>query len=136
MKHHLVLGLLLVTLLAACSKEPPKAKLAGEWVPQSAELGGKPFMVSNFAGATLRLTENSFQFGKDSGSYDVDVQSTPAQMNIYSVKGPSAEKDIPAIFKLEGNQLVVCYQLGEGERPMQFKTADSTDELLVRYRRK
>jgi uncharacterized protein (TIGR03067 family) len=132
-----LLPVLLVSLvLAGCAgTRNAGPTLAGRWSPVSAELGGKDFPVANFAGATLALTTDAYDFAGDKGSYAVLSRTPPARMDIHGQVGPNAGKTIPAIYELTGEQLTICYQLGAGERPSEFKSAAGPQVLLVRYRR-
>ena len=56
-------------------------------------------------------------------------------MDIHGQKGPNAGRTIRAIYALEDDQLIVCYQLGTGERPDGFETPKGSQVLLVRYQR-
>jgi len=56
-------------------------------------------------------------------------------MDIRGREGPNAGRTIQAIYELAGEQLTVCYQLGSGERPSEFKSAKGSQVLLVRYLR-
>lgn len=133
MTRHLLPGLLASLALAACATARPH--LAGQWAPQSAELGGRVFPVATFAGATLRLTGDTYDFAGDKGTYALVSRRPPAQMDIRGHEGPNAGRTILAIYRLAGDTLVVCYQLGQGERPSDFATATGTQILLVRYTR-
>ncbi len=136
MKRYAPLYLCLALVFMACSgKQSKESSLEGEWVPQTAELGGMNFNVSNFAGATLVLAADSYDFAGDKGTYTILAKDTPAKLDIHGVEGPNAGRDIPAIFQLNGDELVVCYQLGTGDRPTEFKTHSGTQEFLVRYKR-
>jgi uncharacterized protein (TIGR03067 family) len=131
-----LLGLLVAVVLAACSSArtaPPT--LAGNWAPLSAELGGQVFPVANFAGATLRLTTDTYEFAGDKGTYAVVSTSPPAKMDIHGQVGPNAGRTIQAIYELTGDQLTVCYQLGAGERPGEFQSTNGSQVLLIRYKR-
>ena len=132
MNRALGLGLLAVLSLAARSPGP---SLDGEWAPARAELGGQDFPIANFQGATLRLTANTYEFAGDKGTYAVLAAGRPAAMDIRGQEGPNAGRTIQAIYELSGDQLTVCYQLGTGERPGEFKTPKGSQVLLVHYRR-
>jgi len=131
------LVVLAVTLAtAACVASGTDAsKLAGRWAPESAELGGAPFPVSNFGGATLSLTKEGYEFAGDQGAISYLPRTEPAQMDIVGHAGPNAGKTIRAIYRLDGDHLTICYQLGQGVRPTEFRTAAGTQLLLIRYRR-
>lgn len=133
MPRRLLPGLVGALALAACATARPH--LAGQWAPQSAELGGRVFPVASFAGATLRLTGETYEFAGDKGTYALGARRPHAQMDIRGQEGPNAGRTILAIFRLAGDTLVVCYQLGQGERPSAFATATGTQVLLIRYTR-
>jgi uncharacterized protein (TIGR03067 family) len=126
-------GLVFTIALASCSGSGPT--LAGEWAPQSAEVGGQPLPVSNFGGANLHLTADTYEFAGDKGTYTVLSTGSPAQMDIMGQGGPNNGRTIKAIFELAGDHLTVCYQLGPGDRPNEFKTAEGTQVLLIHYER-
>ena len=129
-------GLLVALALAACSSTRPTGPtLAGKWAPLSAELGGQALPVAKFGEATLRLTKDTYEFAGDNGTYAVLSTSPPAKMDIRGREGPNAGRTIQAIYELAGEQLTVCYQLGSGERPSEFKSAKGSQVLLVRYLR-
>src|SRR5258708_300325 len=54
-------GLVLALAVASCKRFGAHT-LAANWPPVSAELGGQDFPVANFAGATLRLTDSTYEF--------------------------------------------------------------------------
>jgi uncharacterized protein (TIGR03067 family) len=129
-------GLLAALAFAACtSTRTPDPTLAGQWEPENAELGGKVFPVANFGGANLQLSMDTYEFAGDKGTYAVLPTSSPARMDIHGLEGPNAGRTIQTIYKLTGEQLTVCYQLGSGERPGEFKSATGSKVLLVRYKR-
>jgi uncharacterized protein (TIGR03067 family) len=109
--------------------------LAGNWKPVSAELAGKDFPVANFAGATLQLTDSTHEFAGDKGTYVVLSTKSPAKMDIRGQSGPNAGRTIPAIFELSDEQLTIGYQLGSGERPIEFESPPGSQILIVEYRR-
>jgi uncharacterized protein (TIGR03067 family) len=136
MTHRLLLGLLAALALAACSNTATTdSKLAGEWAPRSAELAGDVFPVESFGGATLRMKTDTYEFAGDKGTYAVLSRTPPAKMDIHGQEGPNAGRTIQAIYELGGKELTVCYQLGSGERPSEFKSAKGSQILLVHYQR-
>ncbi|MCC6650071.1 MAG: TIGR03067 domain-containing protein [Candidatus Eisenbacteria bacterium] len=111
------------------------AKVVGTWVPESAELGGAAFPLSSFDGAELHLTADGYEFAGDKGTYRVLSDAWPMPMDIMGKEGPNAGRTIPAICTLAGDKLIVCYQLGPGERPTAFVSPAGTQVFLVRYKR-
>jgi uncharacterized protein (TIGR03067 family) len=136
MTRRLLPGLAVAVAVAACATNPVSPlTLAGQWAPVSAELGGRAFSVATFGGATLRLTADTYEFAGDRGTYTLLATSVPARMDILGREGPNAGRTIQAIYRLAGDSLTVCYQLGPGERPSDFTTARGSQVLLLRYRR-
>jgi hypothetical protein len=63
-RHLLELPVAIAIATAACAQQPA-SMLAGRWAPDSAVLGGQVFPVANFGGATLELTEDTYEFTGD-----------------------------------------------------------------------
>jgi len=62
-----IVSVLLFTLgLASCTQHAPT--LAGQWTPVSAELAGQALPVASFGGATLQLTDSTYEFAGDTGT--------------------------------------------------------------------
>ena len=105
------------------------------WVPETAELGGKP-LPTNFS---LKLDGSKYEVSAenlDKGTYKIDPAATPKTMDIIGVEGPNAGRKIAAIYELEGDTLRICYGLGGGARPTEFKSPSGTKVFLVTYKRK
>lgn len=126
-------ALLLTCALGACANSP---KLAGTWAPEHATLGGTELPVTAFDGATLKLTDHSYDFKGDVGTYSLVPGTHPPQMDIKGTQGPNAGRTIPAIYELHGDALSICYQLdAAGARPTTFAAPKSTKIFLVEYKR-
>ncbi len=130
-RHIITAAALLTFVLSGCSHP----SLAGRWAPQSAELGGVAFPVASFNGAMLVLTDTSYDFAGDNGSYMLLSATTPAAMDIHGSAGPNAGHTIQAIYQLVDDQLTICYQLGAGARPGGFTSPKGSQVLLIHYKR-
>lgn len=115
--------------------------LTGKWEIVKSELGG--------ADITEHLKEMKFEIKgggkyvaelgkeKDEGAFTIDLAKKPKEMDIKSTGGPNKGKLIKAIYKLDGDELVICYELGgDGERPTKFETKPKSMQLLTTYKRK
>jgi uncharacterized protein (TIGR03067 family) len=122
-------------VVTACLGRSGAPALAGTWTPVSAELAGQDFPVANFRGATLQLTDSTYEFAGDTGTYAVLSAKEPAKMDIHGQTGPNAGRTIPAIFEVSDEQLTIGYQLGAGERPIEFTSTPGEQILIVQYRR-
>lgn len=132
----ILLSLSIALALFACSGDQSAASsLIGTWAPQSAQLGGAELPIAAFGGSNLNLTADTYEFAGDKGTYSLIGTAKPAQLDILGQDGPNAGRTIPAIYELAGDQLTVCYQLGEGARPTTFESPAGTQVFLVRYQR-
>ena len=66
----------------------------------------------------------------DGGRYLVNQALTPATMDIVGRSGPHAGRTMRAIYELHGDELTVCYDLEDRERPVNLQPQD--DQLLLR----
>jgi uncharacterized protein (TIGR03067 family) len=111
----------------------------GTWKPVSVELGGEPLPEEVLDTMMLMLEGNSYfmKAGEqlDRGTIAFDEAVTPLRMDITGTKGPNAGKHIPAIWRLEGDLLTICYGLEGESRPASFTTGKNPKLFLVKYRR-
>lgn len=83
MKRRHFVELCFAMALAGCAtRQSAGPALSGVWVPESAQLAGQAFPIANFAGATLRLTADAYEFGSDKGAIRLHPTGSPAQMDI------------------------------------------------------
>jgi uncharacterized protein (TIGR03067 family) len=124
------------TIMNACATPNPNRALVGTWALTSAQLGGQEFPLASINGAALHLSTDAYEFSGDRGSYITVPHAKPAQLDIYGVQGPNAGRTILAIYEMHGDdEMVVCYQLGAGQRPTAFASPEGTQLFLVHYKR-
>ena len=111
----------------------------GTWKPVSVELGGQPLPESVLRTMELMLEGNSYlmRAGEqlDRGTMAFHEETLPLRMDIRGTGGPNAGKTIPAIWRLEGDLLTICYGLEGESRPSSFATGTNPKVFLVKYRR-
>ena len=113
--------------------------LIGKWKVEKAELGGKDAM--SFAkDVKLELLEGGkykldLLGQKDEGTFTVDPSKKPAEMDIKGADGPNKGKTIKTIYKIDGDTVTLCYELGGDERPTKFETKPDSKQFLVVYKR-
>ena len=73
---------------------------------------------------------------KDEGAFTVDLATTPKSMVIKPTGGPGKDKVLKAIYKLDGDSLVICYDMDGKETPKKFESTAENKFLLVEYKRK
>lgn len=144
LKTLLCLGLAGGAALAAfAADEPADVKgLQGTWLPQKAELGGKPMPEAVLKTITLKIAGLDYEVTvtgeprADKGTVTLEPGALPKEMKIVGVDGPNMGKTIPAIYELQGDTLRVCYDLSGAKRPAEFKTEAGSLLYLVTYQRK
>lgn len=133
-----ILLLLFITILIACASKPiigtgPK-KLNGTWVPVRQELAGNPVSKSFYAKQKLII--------KDS-TYVVEAESIDRgkifiwknKIDIYGKDGVNKGRHFTAIYKIENNQLIICYNLGGIGFPESFITEGKPQYFLSVYKK-
>ena len=114
--------------------------MVGKWDIVKAELGGKD-VTEHLKAMKFEIAEGgkyTAELGteKDVGTFTVDVAKAPKAMDIKATGGPDKDKLIKAIYKLDGDAMVVCYELGGDKRPEKFESKADTKQLLTTYKRK
>lgn len=115
--------------------------LVGKWTIEKSELGGKDITE------VLKVLQFEIMPGgkyvakhgesKDEGTFTVDPGKKPKRMDIKTGEtGPSKGKTMKAVYKLDGDELVICYQFGGGDYPAKFESPAGTQLLLTTYKRK
>ena len=87
--------------------------MVGKWDIVKAELGGKD-VTEHLKAMKFEIAEGgkyTAELGteKDVGTFTVDVAKAPKAMDIKATGGPDKDKLIKAIYKLDGDAMVVCY---------------------------
>ena len=113
--------------------------ITGNWKIVKAELGSKELPTTSFEHLTLVLDETSYQLIEDrvidSGLVELVHGMSPAGMRITGVYGPNRGKTFACIYKFDGQDLILCYNLGGETFPSTFSTANQPLFYLVRYQR-
>jgi len=113
--------------------------LVGKFRVEKAELGGKDAMPFD-KDVKLELVEGGkykldLLGQKDEGTFTVDPSKKPAEMDIKGTDGPNKGKTIKTIYKIDGDTVTICYELGGGDRPTRFESKPDTKQFLVVYQR-
>jgi len=111
--------------------------LDGVWIAQAAEFSGEslPVPESRWVIAGTRYVVESAA-GRDEGDLLVDAEATPLAVDLVGRSGPNGDKTIRAIFRLRGDLMQLCYDVGgDNRRPSTFAASRGSMRVLVRYRR-
>ncbi|HTQ27010.1 MAG TPA: TIGR03067 domain-containing protein [Puia sp.] len=113
--------------------------ITGKWKINQARLGARQLSPADFEKLVLELDENSYQLieGKviDSGIVEMIAGHTPDALSITGVFGPYKGKTFQCIYRFEGEDMIMCYNLGGDGIPDNFEPSDNPMHYLVRYRR-
>ena len=136
--------LLTVSLLLPAARAADELKtLSGQWSVASAVFAGQALPPPVLAGMSLRMDGASYEAtvetekGKivDKGTVALSTAAQLKRMTITGTDGPNKGKTFLAIYELNGDTLRVCYDLGGGPHPTEFKSAPDTKLLLTTYQR-
>jgi uncharacterized protein (TIGR03067 family) len=113
--------------------------LRGKWKIVEAALGGKNLPADEFENMVLELDENSYQLieGKviDSGVIESFPNTSPKALEITGLFGPNKGKTFQCIYRFDGEDMIMCYNLGGDGVPTEFETKENSLLYLVRYKR-
>jgi uncharacterized protein (TIGR03067 family) len=118
----------LLFLIFSCNstKNVASTQLNGLWLPVQQEMGGKQLPQTIFEKQTLIIHDSTYTFTAESLDKGV-LKYSNGKMDIYGKEGVNAGRHFTAIYKLENEQLVICYNLKGDSYPETFETkANST----------
>jgi uncharacterized protein (TIGR03067 family) len=137
-------GILVMTMtsLASGIESSSKAGSAptdGQWQAVEAELAGMKWPPRMTRSIQLTIDGEKYLVttdeGEDRGTVRYVGDEKPSAMDITGTMGPNKGKTFLAIYKVEGDKLVVCYDLSGKARPKEFKTEPKSMLFLVTYRK-
>jgi uncharacterized protein (TIGR03067 family) len=136
-------ALFVISSFAAYARDDAKTsikKLDGTWKPVSAEFAGAAYPDKILK--TMKLTVDGEKYkveiGEelDEGTVFIDPEKSPKELDIKGgEKGPNAGKTFLCIYKLDGEELEVCYDLSGKARPTEFVSKKDTKLFRVTYKR-
>ena len=101
------------------------SKLNGTWIPISQEMGGTSLPNSFFVNQKLILQDTTYTVNAESIDKGI-VKRNGNKLDIYGKEGPNAGKHFTAIYKLQKDQLTICYNLAGHAYPELFETKPNT----------
>lgn len=142
-------GIVLVGLWSstAIADEPTKpktdelAKHQGTWAVLAFEREGKETPIE-IARSIVRIVDGDRVVWKRSGKsfaatrVELNAAHSPATIDVLPEGGPSRDKRILGIYKLEGNRLTICMADPDHPRPTAFKAEAGSKWTLMRFERK
>ena len=109
-------------------------KLNASWVPVQEEIGGKALPAAGFQTQKLVIKDSSYTFTAESVDKGI-VKYHGDKMDIYGREGVNKGKHFTAIYKLENDQLSICYNLKGNGYPESFTTAGKSLLFLCVFKK-
>lgn len=145
MRILLMLTLLLVPVAWAWADDEKKENkktadpLMGRWKAVSYEQEGRkpdemPDYELSFKGGKYSQKNNGEE--DETGSYTLNTEKRPMQVDLKIESGPDEGKKQPGIFKVEDDKLTLCLAMpGDTKRPEKFETSEEKPGILVIFKR-
>ena len=96
-------------------------KLNGTWIPVKQEIAGKELPKAAYEKQNLVVADSNYTFTAESVDKGV-VKYNGNKMDIYGREGVNTGKHFTAIYKLENEELTICYNLAGDSYPDAFET--------------
>jgi uncharacterized protein (TIGR03067 family) len=113
--------------------------LEGEWRLSSLEVDGTAMPGEMLTHMRILFDGDCFRTESPEANYDgvftIDVDATPAQIDIAFVEGPEAGNTAYGIYELDGDRMSLCLGLVGASRPAVFATRPGSGHALERLRR-
>lgn len=113
--------------------------LEGEWRFTRIEVDGLAMPGTALSSSRLLIDGDRFRSEMADSSYDgvftIDVEATPAHIDIEFVEGPEAGQTCNGIYEIDGDRLTLCLGLVGAARPSGFATARGSGHALEHLRR-
>lgn len=110
------------------------SELNGIWIPAMEEFGGTMIPETNFANQTLIINDSIYEFTAESVDIGV-LKYGDGKMDIYGKDGVNAGKHFRTIYKLENDELTICYNLNGDNYPEAFETKGNPMYFLAVFKR-
>lgn len=95
--------------------------LNGTWLPVKQEMGGKAFPNAIFQNQKLIISDSNYTLIAESVDKGT-LKYSGDKMDIYGRDGVNAGKHFMAIYKMENEELIICYNLAGNGYPEAYDT--------------
>ena len=108
--------------------------LNGTWTPIKQEIGGNELPAVVFQTQKLIITDTNYTFSAESVDKGT-LYYKKGQMDIYGKEGINKGKHFTTIYKLDNDQLTICYNLQGDSYPAAFETKSKPTLFLSVFRK-
>ena len=126
--------LLIFAISCNTTKKIASTKLNGLWIPVQQEMAGKPLPSTIYEKQTLIIHDTTYIFTAESIDKGV-LKYSNGKMDIYGKEGVNAGKHFTAIYKMENEQLTICYNLKGDSYPAAFETKSKPTLFMSTFRK-
>lgn len=113
--------------------------LEGDWRFVSLEIDGAAMPHEAIANARLLIDGDRFRMESPEATYEgifsIDVEESPARIDIEFIEGPDAGSWSYGLYELDGDHLTFCLGLAGATRPAAVATSPGSGHALERLRR-
>ncbi len=136
MKQLLLLTIICLTYGCATTKNNSKISfiLNGTWTPIKQEIGGKELPPVVFQTQKLIITDSIYTLTAESVDKGT-LKYKNGKMDIYGKEGVNSGKHFTAIYKIENEQLTICYNLKGDDYPSNFETKSAPTLFLSIFKK-
>jgi len=136
MRQLFILTFICLTLGCATTKKTSLSSnvLNGSWAPIKQEIGGKDLPAVVFQKQKLIINDSIYTFSAESVDKGI-LKYKEGQMDIYGKEGVNTGKHFTAIYKLDNEQLTICYNLKGDSYPSDFETKSKPTLFLSVFKK-
>jgi uncharacterized protein (TIGR03067 family) len=136
MRHLIISTFLCLTIGCATTKKssPNSYLLNGSWTPIRQAIGGKELPTVVFQKQKLIVNNSNYTFSAESVDKGI-LKYQNGQMDIYGKEGVNTGKHFTAIYKLDNEQLTICYNLKGDAYPSAFETKSNPTLFLSVFKK-
>jgi uncharacterized protein (TIGR03067 family) len=108
--------------------------LNGSWSPIRQEIGGKELPAIVFQKQKLVISDSTYTFSAESVDKGLCSYKN-GQLDIYGKVGVNVGKHFTAIYKLDKDELTICYNLAGDSYPSDYETKSKPTLFLVVFKK-
>jgi len=132
-------SLLLASTAVAAEPEGDLKAFQGKWVIAEATLAGRDH-IDDFKGMKLTITGDKYEIdfaeNSDRGTIKLDTAKKPKQIDLTTgAKGPFKGRNLPGIYELKDDTVVLCLNSEKPDRPTAFEAKEKTPMMLLTFKR-
>ena len=110
-------------------------KLTGTWIPVKQEIGGKALPKGFYEMQKLVIIDSTYILTAESVDRGTVKYSGSDKIDIYGKEGVNKGKHFTGIYKMENEQLIICYNLKGDAYPAGYETAGQPLYFLSVFRK-